>query len=743
MKSLQGEVCLSPVRPALSARDGVRPFFDSQFERQVSISTYARIVWNRRWAAIPVAIGVFLIILFATVKQKPVYLSTGSLEVDMPKDAVTGVTGLFQNQVASDNYLQTQAEILRSRAFVGQLTQKLAPLNIADAPHGDSGPASIDTTIHGLSVEISKGSRLIQVSDESTSPETAARVVNTLMALYIEKAGLQRTESAQNASSWLLNQMNETRTKLEQATKSLQQYELAHELLFVESKDGVQQSLESERLEQLQTNLNRAQEVRMEKDSLNKRAQSGDASVLHDPMLDDLQAKEVALEQKLSLLGMKFGPNFPEVKQAAAQLQDLQANESVERARAVQTCALEFEAAVRQENLVHASVERQQKLVGGATQQLLQDGILKRDVEMDKQLYEGLLRQMNEAGISAKLDEPSVRVVESAQIPESSIRPRVAYNLVLGALAGLSLGIGFAFFQEHIQDTFQTEDDVEMHLHLPLLAVVPAAPIRNLTDAAWSFNGKNAARLADSGDHSTSIDPENWFRLDRDGNNHFELSESIRNLRTSLLFAQNGVFPHTILVSSAVPSEGKTTISANLSVSLAQLGKRVLSIDGDLRRPSVHRIFSLSNNTGLSEYLQGHGDWHSVIRPSGVPGLHVIVSGSRPVNPAELLSSQRMQELLRHAITQYDVVVVDSPTLLHMADSRLLASYVEAVVLVVKSGDTPKKLVKEAFANLRSVSARVVGVVLNCVNLRNQEYSSSYSNYSDAATNEQRRGDSM
>jgi uncharacterized protein involved in exopolysaccharide biosynthesis len=189
MKSLQGEVCLSPVRSTLSARDGVRPFFDSQFERQVSISTYARIVWNRRWAAIPVAIGVFLVILFATVKQKPVYLSTGSLEIDMPKDTVTGVTGLFQNQVASDNYLQTQAEILRSRAFVGQLTHKLAPLNIADAPHGDSGPASIDTTIHGLSVEILKGSRLIQVSDESTSPETSAQVVNTLMALYIEKAG--------------------------------------------------------------------------------------------------------------------------------------------------------------------------------------------------------------------------------------------------------------------------------------------------------------------------------------------------------------------------------------------------------------------------------------------------------------------------------------------------------------------------------------------------------------------------
>lgn len=738
MNPLPAQVCL-PVRAGTPVRENIRPIFDHTTDHQVSISTYARIVWNRRWAAIPVALGVFLIILFATVKQKPVFRSSGSLEIDMPKEAVTGVTGLFQNQVASENYLQTQAEILRSHAFATKLVSKMAPLNIVDAPHGDSGAASVDTTVHGLSVEILPGSRLIKISDESTSPETAAQIVNTLMALYIEKAGQQRTESVQNASSWLLNQLNDTRAKLEQATQSLQQYEVAHQILFVESKEGVPQSLESERLAQLQASLTRAQELRIEKDSLNRRAQGGDVSVLRDSLLDDLQVKETVLEQKLSQLSMKFGPNFPDVKQAAAQLQDLRSNENVERAMAVQRSVLDLETAVRQENLLRAALDHQQKVVNGDTQQLLQDGILKRDVELDKQLYEGLLRQMNEAGISSKLDEPSTRVVESAQVPESSIRPRVAYNLVLGALAGLSLAIGFVFFQEHIQDTFQTEDELEMHLHLPLLAVVPAAPIRNLIDPAWNFGTRNSARLCDSGDHSTKIDPESWFRLDRDGANYFELSESIRNLRTSLLFAQNGVFPHSILVSSAVPSEGKSTISANLSVALAQLGKRVLSIDGDLRRPSVHRIFSLANSTGLSEYLQGHGDWHSVIRPSGVPGLHVIVSGSRPPNPAELLSSHRMQELLRHACTQYDVVVVDSPTLLHMADSRLLASYVEAVVLVVKSGDTPKKLVKEAFANLQSVSARVAGVVLNCVNLRHQEYSASYSNYSDAATNNERR----
>ena len=661
------------------------------------------------------------------------FRATGSLEVDMPKQAVTGVTGLFQDQAASENYLQMQTEILHSRAMVAQLTKKIAPVEAVDVTHGDFAPASLDSVVRGLSIEVMHGSRLIQVSDESNSPDTAAQVVNLLMALYIEKAGEQRTESAQNASSWLLNQVNETRSKLEQATRTLQRFEQDHELLFVNSKDGIPQSLENERLEQLQAELNRVQLIRITKESIHKRAEAGDTSILNDPLLQDLEAKEATLAQHLSQLRAKFGPNFPEVQIAQAQINDLHLNEEAERAKAVEMAKIEFEAADRQETLTRAAIDRQQKVVGGATQQLLQDGILKRDVELDKQLYEGLLRQLNEAGISSKLDAPSAHVVESAQIPRTSVRPRVAYNLILGGFAGLTLAIGFVFFQEHIQDTFQTQDDVELHLNLPLLAVVPAAPIRNFTNAEWSFAGKNAPLISLSGDHSTITAPENWFRLDRDGNNYFEISEAIRNLRTSLFFAQNGVFPHSILVSSAVPSEGKTTISANLSVALAQLGKRVLSIDGDLRRPSVHRIFSMSNSTGLSEYLCGHGDWHTVIRPSGVHGLHVIVSGSRPENPAELLSSQRMEELLEHARSQYDVVVIDSPTLLHMADSRLLASYVEAVVLVVKSGHTPKKLVKEAFANLRSVSARVVGVVLNHVDLRNEEYSSSYSNYSDAA----------
>jgi len=225
MKTIQGEVCLPPLRSIQSTREIHHAPFDVTFDHHVSISAYARIVWNRRWVAVPVAIGVFLVVLFGTIRQKPTFRATGTLEVEMPKQAVTGVTGLFQDQAASDNYLVTQSEILHSRAMAAQLMKKIAPVEATDAPHGDFGPASIDSVVHGLTVGVVRGSRLIEISDESNSPDTAAQVVNSLMSLYIEKSGQLRTESAQNASSWLLTQLNDTRSKLEQATSLLQRYE--------------------------------------------------------------------------------------------------------------------------------------------------------------------------------------------------------------------------------------------------------------------------------------------------------------------------------------------------------------------------------------------------------------------------------------------------------------------------------------------------------------------------------------
>jgi polysaccharide biosynthesis transport protein len=695
------------------------------------LSYYWRIILNRRWIVMAVAAGVFLTVLFATVRQKPVFIASGILQVDLPKGSIAEVDELFQDRAAPETYLQTQTEILHSADMISKV---MASLGSEDGPEPASAKSTVQDFQNHLTVEVVKGADLIQISFESEYPERAAKTVNQLMSLYIEKGSQDRTQTVQSASHWLLDQVRDTKAKFEQASLNLQRYESDHKLLFVQDKDGVPQDLDSQKLQQLQSDLSHAQAVRVEKETRIQRARAGDASALQSPALDALREKEESLNRQFTQLSAKFGPNFPEVIQARDQLESVRADEAAERNRLVETAAADLEVARRQEEFARQAYDAQQTIVSGTTDERLQDAMLKRAVELDNQLYEGLLRQMNDAGLSSKFSATNARIVEPAQVPYTRVRPKISFNLLLGAFAGLTLGFGLALFQEHMQDTFSSAEDIELGLSIPLLGVIPAIAAQISPEHDWNHSGtKQPSLLQETRIPDLRHEHDGWFRLDRDGQNYFELSESIRNLRTSITFAIDGARPQSILVSSAVPGDGKTSISANLAIALAQLGKRVLLIDADLRRPKLHRFFSIENRDGLTGFLEGRRDWRTFVRSADVRGLHLIVSGGTPPNPAELLSSDRMRDLIRQARTLFDVVIVDSPTLLHMADSRVLASYVEAVVLVVRSGFTPRKLVKQAFSSVRSVSDRFVGIVLNQVDLTNEEYSYSYSTYSPSA----------
>jgi polysaccharide biosynthesis transport protein len=347
--------------------------------------------------------------------------------------------------------------------------------------------------------------------------------------------------------------------------------------------------------------------------------------------------------------------------------------------------------------------------------------MLKRSVDLNKQLYDGLLQRLEDAGITSKMESTSAHVVDAAKPPTTRVRPQVAKNLLLGAVTGLTLGVMVAFGLEHFDGAFTNAADLESTLNVPVLGVVPAALLRAGGLIPGSLHPSATQRKG-----SPRRTPLNWFRLDRDGTDYFQLTEAIRNLRTSLLFAIDTTQPRSLLISSAVPAEGKTTISSNISIALAQLGKRVLLIDGDLRRPSVHRCFGVNNDSGLSDYLENGQDWLSLTVASGVPGLSLLTCGRIPGSPVELISTERMPDLIQQAQQEFDFVVVDSATLINVTDSRILASYVDAVILVVRSGSTSRKLVKQAHDNLRTVSAKVIGLVLNQLDRHDEQYSYSY-----------------
>lgn len=695
---------------------------------RIPLRVYLRVIWNRRWLILSIVLTIITLVAIRTIKQKPVYKATGTLEIELPTKTGSSIQDLFPSANVPDSYLQTQSKILSSGQLAGQVMDKL---NLFGGPQ--AGPASERWSRQigfqkKLDVQVVKGSQLIQVAFESEDPVLAAKVVNQLMALYIKQNQDDRFETASGASSWVMGQIKETKAKLDESMDALRRYEREHQLLSVNPDRERLMSIDGERLEQLQKELATVEETRIEKEAIHKRVQAGDTQMLQSALLEENQKKEAGLEEKSADLSNKFGPNFPHVQRTQTELKEVQRVLADEKERLSREAEAVYQSAVEQEALTRKEIEGQRDKISGEPDQMMQDNILKRDVELNQQAYEGLLQKLQEATTSASLKTVSARIVDPAQPPAVSSYPGLGRNLGVGLAIGLAAAICIALAEELLRDTIKTPGEVEFDLNVPLLGVVPAVGkfvVNGRTGAKWAgFRIRTKGRRSDDKPGAGQ-----WFRMDRDGPNHYELSEAIRNLRTSLLFSLEGKGRQSVLFSSSVPSEGKTTISSNMSISLTQLGKKILMIDGDLRRPCLHRVFSLPNRPGLSEYLQGGIEWEDVVQSTNVRGLDVVVCGERPFNPAELLSSDRMRRIIDQAKLHYDLVVVDSPTLLNMADSRILASYVDSVVIIVRSRATPKVLAKQACANVRGADATIVGAVLNQLEIGDSEYSYSYYGY--------------
>jgi succinoglycan biosynthesis transport protein ExoP len=703
--------------------------FGAVDDRGIPLLLHLRVIWNRRWLILALILTTLAVIAIRTMRQKPVYEATGTLEIDMPTKSVASIQDLFPSANVPDGYLQTQAKILSS----GQLTsQVIDKLNLSSKPKpglASSRWSEQLTFQKRLNVQVVKGSQLVQVAFASEDPSLAAKVVNQLMSLYIKQIQEDRLETASGASSWVVGQLKEAKAKLDESMDTLRHYEREHQLLSVNPDRERLMNIDGERLEQLQKELATVESTRIEKEAAHRRVQEGDTQMLQSSFLEENLKKEAELEEQLAQISNKFGPNFPQVQRTQAQLTEVRNILAYEKERLSKEIEAVYLSAVEQEALTRREIEEQRKKVSGGSDQLMQDNILKRDVDLNQQGYEGLLQKLQEATTTASLKTVSARIVDPAEPPAVSSYPGLGRNLVLGLMISLVAGIGIGLAEELLRDTIKTPGQVEFDLNVPLLGVVPAVSKLMITvspDTKWdSFRGSRKGRRSNDKPESGQ-----WFRMDRDGPNHYELSEAIRNLRTSIMFALEGKGPQSILFSSSVPSEGKTTISSNISISLTQLGKKILMIDGDLRRPCLHRMFSTTpNRAGLSEYLQKVCEWEDVVQSSNVPGLDVIVCGERPLNPAELLSSDRMRRIIQQAKLRYDFVVVDSPTLLNMADSRILASYVDSVVIIVRSRATPKILARQACANVRGADATIIGAILNRLEIGDSEYSYSYYGY--------------
>ena len=704
---------------------------------------YWQVALKRRWTVLTCLVVVFVTVVIGTLKQKPIYEGKVLIEINPEEPSVVNFREVAQvaPTVDVDSYRETQYKILKSRSLAEHVVRDLQlyrypefyrwrmlfgliegdPAKIPSAK--DLGPPDASSDAFGSSVgnflrwvDVSpvRRSNLVELSFDCTNPQLAARVANRLAELYIEQNLQVKWDETQKASEWLRGRLTEMKANLEKSEDKLQAYAQANNILFVNEK----QSMITERLNQLLTEYTKAQSDRYQKQSLYSQVEAGQVqdlpAVFNNPLIQNLEVKRVDLDKQYAEVTTWVKPNYPKARQVKKQMDVLQSKIDEEKETVAQNIVDEYHAAEAREKYLAKAVEDQKAEVNDLAQRSIQYNILKRDVDSNKQLYEGLLQRLKEAQVSAGLKASNIRIVDSAEVPKGPVKPRVLLNLALGIILGLGLGVGLAFFQEYLDKTLKTPDEVEHLLRLPSLGVLPRF---HLNGASPVDEDTQVPAVPDDASLAPAIQTSP------------ESVEAFRSLRTSILLSASPV-PKLILVTSALPGEGKTTTAVNLGATLTSLGSRVVIVDCDMRRPSCHRSLGVQNSPGFVQCLTGRvGLRDAILAVTGVANLSVIPCGPIPPNPAEILSSPLAGELLRKLRAEFDYVLVDSPPLLSVADSRILATLTDAAVLVARAFETPYDIVRRARALLYSADSRILGVALNGVDIRQDAYSGVHAAY--------------
>ncbi len=706
--------------------------------REPHLLDYVLILRKHQWLILSFLLAVVTIVSIGTYRLQPVYVATTRIEIDRENTNILPFPGTDPYDVYADldNYIETQSKILLSETLalrtiktVGLDSQAVTSLS-ADKPGepvstatlaNQKRPPALGAFLGGLSVKRVPNSRLLDVNFEATDPKMAARVVNAHVENYIEENFRSRYEATSQASTWLASQLNELKIKVEKSEDARIAYERQNQIWTIDEK----QNITTQRLGDINKELTDAQSDRMKKEAAYQLAQSGSLDALpavHDSeVLKDLQVKRTEAVESYTEALSQYGPNFPKVQRLQNKVKELDDLVITEKKNVVNRLENDYRAARQRELLLTQALDHQKAETNRMAERLVQYNILKREAEANKQLYEGLLTKLKEAGISAGLRSSNIRVVDPAMIPSSPARPNKTRNIALSFLVGLLGGIGLALLREYFDNTVKTPDDIEVLSHLPSLAVVPAFA---------SLNGhpkkRNLLGMPVTNGKSSHLELVS-HTLPKS-----QMSEAFRALRTSLLLSQAERPPQVILVTSALPREGKTTAAANLAVTLAQLGDRTLLIDADLRKPGVSRALSLAEGkyAGLSSYLAGVSSLDLITVPHPVvTNLAAIPTGPIPPNPADLLASHRLAAAIAELRGQYKFIVIDSPPIMAATDAVILSVQADGVLLVVRSGTTPK----EAFARTRnllaSVKCRLLGVILNAVDSSAPDYYYSYRYY--------------
>jgi polysaccharide biosynthesis transport protein len=731
----------STVGSPLETLPGRSPFLTlDMMPREPHLLDYLMVLRKHQWLVLSFLVTVVTVVTIATFRMQPIYDATTRIQIDQENTNILpfSPTDSYNMYQDLETYIETQSKILTSQTLAAMTVKSLrldhdpafggSPVSNSTLeevkPSDGSAPPALGAFLGGLAVKRVPNSRLLDVTFSTTDPQLAAKAVNTHIANFIEQNFTSRYEATTQASNWLARQLDDLKAKVERSEEARINYERSNQIWTIDEK----QDITTQKLADLNRELTAAQTDRINKEAVYQSAQAGNydaiPAVRLSGVIQDLQKQQGALSAQYAEALNQYGPKFPRVVRMQEQIKELSQVVTREKLNIANQVEAEYRAARQRELLLDQALDAQKKEAGAMADRMVQYNILMRDAEANKQLYDGLQQKLKEAGISAGLRSSNVRVVDPALVPKYPSKPQKSRNISLAILVGLIGGIGLALLREYLDNTVKNPDDIENLARLPSLAVVPAFANPN----GHSSRGRLPKLLKGQG----SAAREGRVELVSHLQPQSQISEAFRALRTSLLLSQADHPPQVILMTSALPREGKTTAAANLAVTLAQLGDKTLLVDADLRKPGVSRALNMSGGkyAGLSSYLAGVSTLDLItVQHPGISNLSVIPTGPVPPNPADLLSSHRLSDMVLELRHRYKFVVIDSPPIMAATDAVILSVLADGVLLVVRSGETPKEAFTRTCDLLSSVKSRVLGVVLNAVDSSSPDYYYSYRYY--------------
>ena len=717
-------------------------------EGEVHFWDYWRVVSRRRWTLISFFVATFIAVTIWTFTTRPIYSGVVTLRIEKDEPRIVKFDDVVKTDPQQDFY-QTQYKLLQSRTLANRVIGLLDLDQHPDFEQSEQGwraraeswlrewlvrwipvppPPEPEATedlqlaspltelfLDRLSVEPVRNSRLVKVAFDSHYPDLAARTANSLAEAFIAQQLDEKVEATRYATQFLAKQLDDSRQQLGTSEDNLNRFLKANDILFVAAGDkaGQPQDLITQQLMGLSDAWLKARGDRIAKESLVAQASRQDIyslpAVLQSQLIAQLKQDIVNQEGEYKKLGQVFKPGYPRMRQIAEKTAESRRQLGVEIGRAVKGLQADYTAAVRNERELEGDLAKQRMLARGLADNMAEYNLLRREVDTNRDLYSALLARLRETQISAALFTSNIYVVDRAEIAGGPSRPKKSLNLLLGSVMGLLGGVALAFFFEYLDTNIKDAREVEAALRVPILGLVPSWAIRRRRE------------LADG--------HEQTFALVASSEAASVHAEAFRGLRTNLLYSTPGHPPKTIMVTSLNPEDGKTSLVTNLAITLAQLGAgEVLLIDADMRRPNLHTVLGVQQAPGLSTFLTGQAELADVLTPTTIPNLSVIPSGRNPINPAELLASARLREGIEALGPRFAHVVFDTGPVLGVSDAMILAGQVEGVVLVLRQGRASRDVAQRAIRNLTSVRARLLGVILNDIEVSGNGYYGYYGN---------------